>query len=240
MEKIKIYENKYEVTISDIGSNNEMKLSSFLKYMQEVGAIHSGISGYGINNIKTTRKAWVILVWKVNVIRRPIWNEKIIIKTWNSKTEKMYYYRNFEIIDEKGEIICIAESQWIMMDVDTKKIQRITDDYLNKIIILESKVSISKINTKLTDKEKENIIHEFIVARRDVDTNNHMNNVIYLDMALEGLEEKRVEDIKSFEIHYKLESKINEKIICTKVEDENTIYLLDENKEKIHAIVKFK
>ncbi len=240
MEKIKIYENKYEVTISDIGSNNEMKLSSFLKYMQEVGAIHSGILGYGINNIKTTRKAWVILVWKVNVIRRPIWNEKIIIKTWNSKTEKMYYYRNFEIIDEKGEIICIAESQWIMMDVDTKKIQRITDDYLNKIIILESKVSISKINTKLTDKEKENIIHEFIVARRDVDTNNHMNNVIYLDMALEGLEEKRVEDIKSFEIHYKLESKINEKIICTKVEDENTIYLLDENKEKIHAIVKFK
>ncbi|MDD2627661.1 MAG: thioesterase [Clostridia bacterium] len=240
MKKRGMYQNEYEVNISDIGSDKKMKLSSFLKYLQEVAAIHSGISGYGINNVKTTRKAWVVLAWKVNIIRKPIWNEKITVKTWSSKIEKIYYYRNFEIKDEKGEVICTAESQWIMMDVDTKKIQRITEEYLDKFIVIESKVTISKTNVKLTDKEKEKIIHEFVVARRDVDTNNHMNNIIYLDMALEGLDEKEVQDIKSFEICYKLESKIKDKIICTKVDDENTIYLLDENKEKIHAIVKFK
>ena len=63
-----------------------------------------------------------------------------------------------------------------------------------------------------------------------------MNNIIYLDLALEGLDDKFCDSIKNVEIHYKTECKLGEKIVFMKNE-ENNVYILDENEEKVHTLV---
>ena len=63
-----------------------------------------------------------------------------------------------------------------------------------------------------------------------------MNNVIYLDLALEGLEDKVIDRISSIEIHYKTECKYGDKVTFMK-DNENKVYVLDENKEKLHTVV---
>lgn len=233
-----IYVKEFELGINDVDKNNKMKLSTYLKFMQEIGALHSKVYGYCLDTEPITHKAWVVIAWNVDILDKPSWNEKIIVKTWIGKIDKIYFYRYFEMTNEKGEVVAKAKSQWIMIDTCTKKIQKITSELLSefpKVHMDGYSDGISKVNLKF-DKEKLEKIYECSVQKRDVDTNNHMNNIIYLDLALEGLDDTFCDNIKNVEIHYKTECKLGEKIVFMKNE-ENNVYILDENEEKVHTLV---
>jgi len=98
--------------------------------------------------------------------------------------------------------------------------------------------NIKKINSRIkTDNLTQ--IYEYTVEKRDVDKNNHMNNIVYLDLALEGIDDEFVDNISNIEIHYKTECKYNDNIVFANevVDGENRVYILDENKEKLHTLV---
>ncbi len=241
MSKIDTYEKEFILQIGDIDKNNKMKLVSYLKFMQEVGALHSQEYGYGINDEKVTHRAWIVLNWKVEILRRPSWNEKIKVKSWIDSMDKIYYYRDFELLDSNDNVIAKAVSKWIMIDTITKKVQKINEEYINTIKIINREGynnEFKKISAKV-DTESLIQIYEHEVQKRDVDTNNHMNNLIYLDLALEGLDDGYIDNISKIEIDYKTECKYKDKIVFMKkeIEGQNKVYILDENKEKVHALV---
>ena len=244
MSKLEICEKEFELYINDVDKNNKMKLSAFLKYMQEVGALHSKSYGYGANNEPITHKAWIVLCWKIDILARPNWNEKIKVKTWLGKMDKIYYYRDFELYDSKGNIIAKAVSQWVMIDTQSKKIQKIDEKYLNEFVQVNVEGydnTVKKINSKF-ESEKLKPLYECNIQKRDVDTNYHMNNIVYLDLAQEGLDDETCDNVEYIEIHYKTECKYNDKIMFMEeeVNDGKKIYILDENKENIHAVILLK
>ena len=134
MSELGIYEKEFELYINDVDKNNKMKLTTYLRLMQEAGALHSQSNGYGANNRHITHKAWLVLSWKINIFSKPNWNEKIKIKTWLAKMDKIYFYRDFELSDCTGNIIAKAESKWVMIDTVTKRVQKIDEKYKNEFI----------------------------------------------------------------------------------------------------------
>lgn len=236
-----IYKKEFELGINEVDKNNKMKLSTCLKLMQEIGALHSKEYGYCLDTEKSTHKAWVVLAWKLEIFNRPSWNQKIYASTWISKMDKIYFYRNFEMKDSEGNIIAKATSQWIMIDTVTKKIEKITEELLNLFIKLKVdgyEDTLKKPNLKFDVSNLEEI-YDFVVQKRDLDTNNHMNNIVYLDLAMEGLDDEFCDSITNIEIYYKSECKVDEKIVFMKSNEDN-VYVLDSNKEKLHTLIKFK
>lgn len=77
------------------------------------------------------------------------------------------------------------------------------------------------------------------MQKRDIDTNGHLNNIIYLDLAMEGFEDEFCDSIKSVEIYYKAECKLGEEIVFMKNSD-NSVYVLDKEKQKLHTLIKLK
>lgn len=236
-----IYEKEFELGINDVDRNNKMKLVTYLKLMQEAGALHSKEYGYCLDTESITHKAWVVLAWKVDILKRPDWNSKLYIKTWIGKIDKLYFYRYFKIQDEKGEIVAKASSQWIMIDTVTKKIQKVTEEILNQFIEVSEEgfeENIKKGSLKFDVKELEEI-YRCNVQKRDIDTNGHLNNIIYLDLAMEGFEDEFCDSIKRVEIYYKAECKLAEEIVFMK-NSENSVYVLDKEKQKLHTLIKLK
>ena len=86
-----IYVKEFELGINDVDKNNKMKLSTYLKFMQEIGALHSKVYGYCLDTEPITHKAWVVIAWNVDILDKPSWNEKIIVKTWIGKIDKIYF-----------------------------------------------------------------------------------------------------------------------------------------------------
>lgn len=241
MSKSKIYEKDFSIYLRDTDKNNKMRYSSYLNIMQEVGGLHADELGHGLNEEIKTGKAWIVIAWKLEIFKRPGWNEKIKVRTWIGKVDKIYHYRDYELLDNNDEVIAKGVAQWVMLDTVNKRIMRAEESYVSEFEVVEREGfdnSINKINTRINQENLEEI-YKYIIERRDVDKNSHMNNIVYLDLALEGLSDEEIDNISNIEIHYKTECKYNEEIIFAKekVEDKNNIYILDKNKEKVHSLV---
>ena len=103
-----IVENEYTVKLSEIDKNNKVTNKAILSYLEDIGGKHSNIAGYGILDIPKTHLTWLLLEWKMQVIRRPNYDEKIKVTTWSKDSVKCYAYRDFNIYEAQGNVIVRA------------------------------------------------------------------------------------------------------------------------------------
>ena len=127
-----IVENEYRIKLSDINRENKATNKAILSYLEDVGGKHSDFAGYGIMDIPQTHLSWILIEWKLQVIRRPNYAEKILARTWSKEGLKYYAYRDFEVVDEQGNVIVKAISRWVLVNIETGKMERITDEILSK------------------------------------------------------------------------------------------------------------
>ncbi len=57
---------------------------------------------------------------------------KIHIKTWGRDMAKAITYRDFEIYNNQKELCAIATSKWVLVNTETGRITRITDEIASK------------------------------------------------------------------------------------------------------------
>ena len=133
-----VIEREYYVQLSQIGKENKITNKSLLGIFEDIGGVHSNIAGYGIPTMDKTHLTWVLLDWKVQIIRRPVYAEKILVRTWSRHSLKFYAFRDFEVLDEQGNVVseysdyvpkCMCPKEngygdYIIMDIDK-------DGYIN-------------------------------------------------------------------------------------------------------------
>ena len=235
-----IFERSYTVGNRDVGNNNKATNKAMLKYLENIACKHSDEVGYGINTIEQTGVVWILLDWKFNVIERPIYGQTIKVKTWSRKMEKCSAYRDFKVFDENENVLAIATTKWVLLDASTRKIQRIPEEFTAKYQSEPERNVFGEEIEKLHEIENEEICMQIKTRRTDIDINNHVNNLNYLDLAYEILpEEIYNSDLKNVRITYKHQTEPGEivNVLYTKKENKNIITIKTENKEKLHAIV---
>jgi len=194
---------EYTIPIGDVGEKNYLTNNGFLRLMQESAIEASQSVGYGPKTTQETPFFWVILNWKLEVFKRPNWNDKILVKTWPRNMIKFYSHREFEIYDENQNIVAIASSKWVLVDKEkgvSKIPQILEDEYecVQKSVFNEESLS------KIQEPEDKKLTLKYTVQRRDLDTNHHVNNTVYLDYAYEAIPQNVYEniDFKHVEIMY--------------------------------------
>lgn len=234
----------FNIEYNDVDEKRLITPRGFLRFLQEAASIASQKTGYGINDIQRTNMAWILLNWKVEIYNKPIWNSKIKINTWAKYNDNLYSYRDFEIYDETNNIIALATSKWIILNPKTHKIVKISDklkkgyDYKNKSVFDET------FKTKFIEPIKYDSIMAYNIQRRDIDSNKHVNNLCYLDFALQALPEdiyNEYNKISNIEISYKKELILGDKInICYKQlnEDEYIVVIKNKDLSLIHSVIK--
>lgn len=238
-----IFTYTYKIKYSDIGTNNKITLKALVDTLQEAAIAHSDFAGYGVNDIPNTHLAWLLLNWKVEIKSYPILNDTITVKTWPRIFDKLYSYRDFEIYDTNNNLIAIASSKWFAIDTQTKRIRKLTpeiaESYGEPVTKSVFKHAFEE-KLKVPDNLKLNFNYQ--IQRRDIDTNGHVNNLNYIDYALETIDEDIFNNTKfnNLEITYKKEIKPKEIIKCYYSFEENkhivTIKSADDS--TIHTIVK--
>ena len=236
------FEKNFNVEYYDVGENRKATDKSILKYMQKIAGMHSDEMGCGLEELAKENLGWIITNWKLNVLNRPKYNDNIVVKTWVRKIDKLYYYRDFEILNEQGEKIAIATSRWILMDVKNKTAKKTEDKYIKLHTIHEEEVFSNYKFTKIKEPEVYENEFSYKIQRRDIDTNHHVNNLNYLDFAYETLPEEIYNSkiFKNIEISYKNEIKPKDEIICkySEINDEYLVFIKNKETEIENAIIK--
>lgn len=236
-----IFENDYKIRIRDIGQkyiNNK----GLLGILEDIAGLHSASVGLGLYDIEKTNITWVLLDWQLKVISRVKYGEKIHVKTWSRYIYKCYAYRDFEVYNENKELIAIATSKWVMIDVSAGKIAKVQDTIGDKY---KSEIGKSVFNILELDKLKEpesyksSIIYK--VCRRDIDIYHHVHNLYYLDLAYEALPQEVYNDdeLNNIRIMYKKEIKLGDTVKCLYAyeNNKNIIVIKSEDEKTLHAII---
>ena len=237
-----ILENEYTVKLSEIGKGNKVTNKAILSYLEDIGGVHSNKAGYGVFEIEQTHLSWILLGWRLQVIRRPKYAEKIKIRTWSKGVIKLYTYREFEIYDEQGNLIIKASSKWVLLDIEKGKIVRIEPELMNRYEPEPDKAvfGIEEFD-KIKEPDKYQFETEYTVRRADIDVNNHMHNLNYIELANEALPEEiyRGALFNDVRITYKKEIKLGDTVKCKYAfrEDKHVVVIKNEDESVLHAII---
>ena len=237
-----IIENEYTVKLSEIGKDNKATNKAILSYLEDIGGIHSNQAGYGVYEIPKTHLSWVLLEWKLQVMRRPNYTEKIKIITWSKGAMKYYTFRDFEVYDEQGNLIIIAASKWVLLDITKEKIVRIEPELLQKYgPELDKTAFEGECFEKIKEPEEYQNETEYIVKRADIDVNNHMHNLNYIELANEALPEDVYKKgyFDNVRITYKKEIKLGETVKCkySCINNRHIIAIKSQDEKVLHAII---
>ncbi len=180
-------EHEVFIGLRDVALNNKVTNTALLSYLEDAGGIHSNLVGYGLRDIPNVKKSWVLLGWKIEIFERPTYGDKISIKTWSRGIDKLYAYRDFEILDEAKKVIGIATSKWVLLDIKKGKITRISPEVEEAYTVENLRVFEEMDLEKLEEPKVFSGSTEFVVNRSLIDVNGHLHNIYFMDIANEVL-----------------------------------------------------
>ena len=237
-----VVNHKFYIGLRDINSKLELTNTGILACLEDVGCMHSEIAGYGLFNRKVTRKTWILLNWKVEVIKRPLYNEVINVETWSRGMDRYYAYRDFRITDKDNNIIIKGTSKWILVDIDKRKPIKISDEVGDAYFPENNSVFEDNTIEKILIPNDYISVINYKITKNMIDINNHLHNIYYMDIAKEALPDELINtEFNKFEIMYKNEIKDGEnvKAFYSKSDDIHYVVIKSEDESIIHSAIKF-
>lgn len=230
------------VRYSEIGENGLLTLPGILNYFQDCSTFQSEEVGLGIDILKEWKRIWVLSAWQVVVDRYPYMGERIKTSTWAYGFRGFMGLRNFTMETEGGERLAYANTFWTYIDAENGLPVRLeakdTDAYRGKDGKMESKLDMEYAPRKIVLPEDYEQQDSFAVQKHHLDTNHHVNNCQYVQMAMEYIE--HAGDIRQVRVEYK-NSAVYGDIIVPKVaaEETRTVVELCDESDRIFATVEF-
>ncbi|HLN55062.1 MAG TPA: acyl-ACP thioesterase domain-containing protein [Bacteroidales bacterium] len=232
------FEKSYRIHVYETGPNGKLSIQSMFNYMQDIASDHAEVLGYGRNDLLEHNSFWVLSRLYAEIYELPEWEDNIVIKTWPNGTDRLFALRNYEIMYPDGRSLGYAVSSWLILDRDTRKVQRPETFFAGKIFPTPESFEIRNATKLEAAVEQGETNHCFRIKTSDLDINLHTNNAVYLRWISDcydiGFLMKNVP--QSIEINYLAESKYDEEIIIRTSADgegsfNHSIFRKNDNKE---------
>lgn len=226
-----------KVRYSETDSNGHLSIGAMIDYFQDCSNFHSDSINQGFEQLAKRHRSWFLCSWNIIINRLPKSGESIKVYTWPTAFKGFCGNRNYKMCDEAGEELVIAETIWAFMDTESYHPVKITmEDTIG--YELEPKLDMPMTVRKIKIEDKGVTKEAFRIKRMNLDTNMHVNNGQYIQMAEEYIPQDM--KIRSIRTEYKLSAK-NGDIIIPKVHIKDNIYTvtLNNTEDNIFATVQF-
>ena len=226
------------VRYSETGEDRRLTLNGILNYFQDCCTFHSESVGVGMDYLAKKGQVWVLTSWQIVVKRYPLLFEKIRISTWPYAFKRFLGNRNFTMEDENGELIAYANSLWTFLDAVAGKPVN-PDEKQLQAYALGEKLDMDYSSRKIAIPEDMKEYPSFQVRPHHLDTNHHVNNGQYVQLAGDYLPEGF--QIRQMRAEYKKSALLGDVIYprLGRVEDRFVI-LLGDAKGAPYATVEFR
>ena len=238
MTRINEYTIKSKVRFSEIDHTRKMTLPGIINYFQDCSIFQSEEIGYGLEYLTRQKRAWMLSAWRIVIDRYPEMGEEISISTWASGFKGICGDRNFCMRDKAGKITACANSLWVYMDIQKGRPIKPGPDEIKAYGVSEP-LKMENAPRKIELPEKMIEAASFPVRKYHIDTNEHVNNCQYVQMAKEVYEGE--EPIRQIRAEYK-KSAVYKDIIVLKIgrKENRTVVELCGEQGQTFAAVEFR
>ena len=177
---------------------------SLMNKLQGLAGTHAEMLGAGREYCLSRNVAWVMTHMFVDIPDMPRAEENLVHSTWPSVCSAVRSERDFEIKDANGKLKIRAISQWVLIDLNTRKPARISDHMPNWTGLPE------RVWDREFDKCQDFIpTKTSVMACRfdDIDVNQHVNNAVYTTWATEsvGFDFRNTHKLRGIDLYFEHE-----------------------------------
>lgn len=208
------YESTYTVQAHEIDAAKRIKPTALLQLMQEASmqnAINLKISVY---ELEQQNVSWVLLKKDLQVSRWPGLGDQIRIITYPAGIERIFAYRDYIAYDQDDNLIAHASSTWTLMNLNTRKVERIPKSFLD-LVPRTVDDALPRPITKIPEISTSSLTYDHTIRYFDLDWNGHVNNVALTKFMLQGIpiEHWQQYQLQRYAIQIKAECRISEVVI---------------------------
>lgn len=173
-----------------------------VRYLQEMAVAHAEALGCGGNVLKESGHYWVLSNIKIAMDDLPAYSDEFVITTWPSEKNRLIAQREFIVCRPDGKKLLGASSEWLIMNIKTRRPVKLTGLALN-IPESDQKVFSNGV-TRLKPVMSGKPVLTFPVLFSSLDANAHVNNTEYVRWAVDALRLAwdRTPGIKTLQITY--------------------------------------
>ena len=181
-----MYTFESRIRYSETGRDRKLTVPMLLNYFQDCSTMQSEDLGIGIEYLNRQDAAWVLNFWQLDILRRPMLGEKVVIGTQPYAFKGVMGLRNYIMLDEAGEKLAVANTIYTLMNMK-KHVPMQPDEKVKEAYVLGEKLDMDYLPRKIRFPEGGTKAESIVVQRHHIDTNDHVNNVQYVDMAVDLL-----------------------------------------------------
>lgn len=230
-----MYKLNGRVRYSECGIDNKIKLPAIINYFQDCTTENSETIGVGHDYLVDRKRAWILNSWQVEILRRPQVRESIEVSTWATGFKGVFGPRDFCMKTAEGEELARAHSLWVYIDTESGRPIKPTDEEIAVYEVGEP-IPMEAVSRKIKVPEGAVELDTFPVHKYHIDTNRHVNNSKYVELACEALPEDF--EVKKLRVEYKKAAVLGDRMVLKRVIEEHRIVVeLCDEEGSTYAIV---
>lgn len=235
--KMSKYEFQSRVRYSECGEDCRLNLGGVVNYFQDAATFQGEELGIGIRYLKDRKMAWILAAWQIYTDHMPRLGELVTAKTWAYEFKSFYGLRNLVLEDESGQAAAWANSVWVLMDMKNKRPVKVPENLIEAYGINE-KLDMDYSPRRIFASGESEPMEPFPIHRGHLDSNHHVNNGQYIQMAMDYLPAGF--QIYETRVEYREQAFLGDMIYPAVVKEEDAIIVsLQKDTGDAYAVVRF-
>jgi len=209
----KSWEDEYIIPFCEVDTKESVFLPTLWNLMQETAWHHADHLKVGYSDLTEQKYFWVLSRLSIQMEKYPGWSAKIKIRTWLTGMGRLFALRHFSIANSKGDILGTAKSGWLVLDLKSRRPQRIEPVFKHLLHLFDGLPSAEEPE-KLPAPVRSKMGKSYTVRYSDIDMHHHVNNTKYIEWILDSypFEMTQTLQIHTFEINFLAESSHGDEI----------------------------
>ena len=219
-----MYQDHFTIRTYEIDRARRVTVASLINLMQEAAVQNVMELNLSVWDLAERHMSWVLVRKNLQILRMPQLNETIRVVTYPAGFDRLFTYRDYLVYDANNELIAKSSSAWLLMNTQTRKMERVPQEIKNRGDF-DTSLCLEKPINKLPALDRIDLSKDFDVHWHDTDFNNHLSNIRYMQWTFETidfyLENKG--RLKSLDIIYKSECfwKDTVRVMTQQIDDRN-------------------
>ncbi len=191
-------------------ASGRLSVPALMNFMQESANRNAIDYGIGIADLERQGFGWMLMRFRLRMHQYPRYGQTIRLVTYPTTVDKYFIHRDFRAEDEAGTLLADATSVWLVFGMEKRAMVPLPDfiktlnpptdvDPLPKLPLKPNFQTAPFLPTHKKDVE---------VGWLNIDQNQHVNNVAYVQWLLEAMDKETLQTGKLTEIDlvYRAES----------------------------------
>ena len=181
-----MYKQDYTIRSYEVDAAGYLSVPSIFNLLQDSASGHALDLGVSVPQLLAENYTWVLSRMLLRISHYPAWRDAIQVHTWPSGIQGAFALRDFNIRGQSSQPLGCSTSAWIVMDTGKRRPVRPTV-FADRLQSAQEASILDYALKKLPVQNGDYVEKRFNVRYSDLDINQHVNNVSYIEWLLESI-----------------------------------------------------